>query len=152
MPQLNIICPKCRRFIKPTASKLIGELKAQAIGECKKCKIRILSLSTLSLNKKKWISNNYETDEKTFNKYLKQFKPKKERITVKRLILKFLENKKIAITKNAISKEILNYYKFKESTINNEISHLKKQKIIHYGFLSPYRCGFGARKKYVMLK
>lgn len=146
MPQLNINCPKCRRFLKPTISKLIGELKAQAIGECKKCNIRILNLSTLSHQRDKWISNNYETDIKTFEKYKKQFQEKKK--NAKELILDYLAKNRKAVIKQTLSSKL----NLKESTISRIIRILRKNKLIRYGFITRYRYGFGARKKYVMMK
>lgn len=93
-PQLNINCPKCRKFVKSTASKQLSD-QTRCIAECKGCKIKILNIS--KHNGLNWNSINEQIDEKTFKKYLQNFKEKSKRVhggKNKELILDFLAKKK----------------------------------------------------------
>lgn len=157
MPQLNIKCPKCNRFVKIIADKKISETQSRFIAECLHCKIKILASLTGTFSKVKG-KNVYEgnilttindkIDEPTFNKYLAQFQEKKKIVKTETAILEFLRNKKIAVTKNIICREL----KLKETTVHKALNILKQKKLIYLGFIAPYKYGLGKRKKYIILK
>lgn len=155
MKQIKINCPKCRRFVKPVADKAISENKLRLIAECKKCNIKVLHQLSGTIYKLKGknvydgkivTTINEQIDENTFNKYKKQFQEKKK--SAKQLVLDYLAKNRKAVTKHALSEKL----NLKESTINRVIRVLKKGKLISYGFIAQYEYGFGARKKYAMLK
>jgi len=89
-----------------------------------------------------------QIDEKTFKKYFTQFQPKQARETIKDRIYKFLNQKKIAVTRKQIQEKL----NLKENSVSKAIRLLRKERKIKLGFLAPYRYGYGKRKKYVMLK
>ena len=143
-PQLNINCPKCRKFVKSTASKQLPD-QTRCIAECKGCKIKILNISK---NKgSKYDSINEQIDAKTFKKYLADFSEK--RFKNKELIMDFLAKKnKVATTRSIICKEL----QLKPAIVQKILKKLKDEKKIIYGYIAPYRYGFGRRKRYVMIK
>lgn len=157
MPQLNIKCPKCNRFVKIIADKKVSDTQSRFIAECTNCKIKILASLTGTFSKVKdknvyegnvLTTLNEKIDEPTFSKYLEQFRHKKTKINAEKVILEFLKNKKIAVTRNIICRET----KLKKITVHKALKILKQKKLIYWGFIAPYKYGLGKRKKYVIIK
>lgn len=140
LKQLNINCPKCRRFVKILGSKKISELKSRFISECKHCQIKTLASIdgniTKSGNKQVYEGMiksvvNEEIKEETFNRYLKQFQETKKRLKPeekKEQIFNYLAKKNMAVKKPKIAKDL----GFSLSSVNKLCSQLKKEKKIVY--------------------